>query len=214
MMAHACLRKICATSLQSSEFLTLMADETTDASNKEQLVVVFRCVNDDLEELEQFVGLYQLEATIANIIVTVLKDVMLALNLDIHALRGGASVMFGAKTGVAKQIMVEEPHALFTHCYGQSLNLAVSDSIRRVTMMKDAMDTTSEIYKLIKFSPKRESIFLKLKKELEPGSPGIRVLCPTRWTVSANALKSVLDKYTVLQQLWQTIYDQINDTEV
>lgn len=39
LMAHACLRRISA-ELQHTEFHTMMTDETTDASNKEQLVIV------------------------------------------------------------------------------------------------------------------------------------------------------------------------------
>ena len=38
VMSHSVLRKL-ATSLQSSKFLTVMADETADISNKEQVVI-------------------------------------------------------------------------------------------------------------------------------------------------------------------------------
>ena len=58
---------------------------------------------------------------------------------------------------VAKSIMDEEPRAVYTHCYGHSLNLAASDAIRNSKLMKDALDTTHEITKLIKFSPRREA---------------------------------------------------------
>ena len=53
-----------------------------------------------------------------------------------------------------------------------------------------------------KYSPKRDAMFSKLKDELQPECPGIRVLYPTRWTVRADSLKSVLDNYTILQHLW------------
>ena len=46
--------------------------------------------------------------------------------------------------------------------------------------MSDALDTTNEIHvsKLLKHSPKRDSVFEKLKKELAPDVPGFRVPCP------------------------------------
>lgn len=72
---------------------------------------------------------------------------------------------------------------------------------------------THKFCKLIKFSPKRASVFQKLKAEIQPGSPGVRVLCPTHWTVWADALKSVNDNYTVLQELWELCYDEVKDTE-
>ena len=38
--------------------------------------------------------------------------------------------------------MDEEPRAVYTHCYGQSLNLAASEAITNSKLMKDALDTT------------------------------------------------------------------------
>ena len=65
--------------------------------------------------------------------------------------------MSGAKKGVAKNIKSDEPRAFFTHCYGHSLNLAASDSMKTSRIMKDALETTHEITKLIKHSPKRDA---------------------------------------------------------
>ena len=64
--------------------------------------------------------------------------------------------------------------------------------------MKSALDVMAEISKLIKKSLKRDSLFQGLKSDLAPDSPGFRVLGPTRWTVSAASLQSVLDNYDVL----------------
>ena len=98
--------------------------------------------------------------------------------------------------------------------HGHALNLVASDTIKGVTVLKNAMDTTHELSKLIKFSPKRDAAFHKLKAEIQPGSPGVRVLCPTRWTVRADALKSVIDNYAILQDLWEVCYDDAKDTEI
>lgn len=83
------------------------------------------------------------------------------------------------------KIMEAEHRALYTHCYGHSLNLGIQDSIKYIKIMEDTLDTTYEITKLIKKSPKREVIFKKFKDDITAGSPGIRTLCPTRWTVRA-----------------------------
>ena len=47
IMAQAILRRL-VRRIQSSVFFTLMVDETTDISNREQVVLVFRWVEDDL----------------------------------------------------------------------------------------------------------------------------------------------------------------------
>ena len=114
--------------------------------------------------------------------------------------------------GVAAHIVSAEPRALFTHCYGHALNLAASDSVKKCKTVKDAMGATFEISKLIKYSPKYDVMFVKLKSELSPDSPGFRVLCPTQWTVRADSLHSVLDNYTALQHLWDKCLETRLDT--
>ena len=108
------------------------------------------------------------------------------MHLKIENCRGqcydGTANITGAKKGVATQLRQTEPRALLTHCYGHALNLAVSETIRTSKVMKDALDTTFKISKLIKLSPKTGSLFEKLKSDLSPGVPGFRTICPTRWT--------------------------------
>ena len=102
---------------------------------------------------------------------------------------------------------------MYTHCYGHSLNLAIGTSIKQSKVMRDALDTTLIISQLIKYSPKRDTHFEVLKRELAPDTPGLRVLCPTRWTVRAQSLETVLKNYTVLQELWIDYEDFVKDAD-
>ena len=191
LMGHQVLRDI-AGDLQKSSFLTVMADETTDTSNHEQVTLVLRHVTKELEVHEEFVGLYHTASIDAVTLTTVIKDSLIRLNLPFDKLRGqcydGASAMSSSKHGVAKRIADLEPRAVYTHCYGHALNLAAGDTLKQCKLMKDSLETTREITKLIKYSPRRDGIFQRLKETLPMGhTPGIRVLCPTRWTVRAVA---------------------------
>jgi len=53
--------------------------------------------------------------------------------------------MSGTKSGVAKQICDIKSRAVFTHCYGNSLNSAASDVLKQSKLMKDALDITHKI---------------------------------------------------------------------
>ena len=86
------------------------------------------------------------------------------------------------------RIMSEQPKALYSHCYGHSLNLACQDGIKNIKLLENTLDTVYEITKLIKCSPKPDVLIKKIKDEVTLGAPGVRVLCPTRWTVRAEAL--------------------------
>ena len=80
-------------------------------------------------------------------------------------------------------------------------------------MLKSSLETTFEITKLLKYSPRRKNLFNDIKEEMEPGSPGIRSLCPTRWTVRADAMQSIIKNYKILQELWEQAADVARDTE-
>lgn len=89
--------------------------------------------------------------------------------------------MSGVKNGVAAQNSFEEKRAIYTHCCGDSLNLAVNNCIKKCRVCSDALDAALEITKLIKFSSKRDSTFSHIREESEEEyGPGIRKFCPTR----------------------------------
>ena len=125
----------------------------------------------------------------------------------------GASSMASSRSGVAKRVSELEPRALFTHCYGHALNLAACDTIKSMKVMKDALETTHEATKLIKYSPRREGIFQQIKSLSASSSPVIRVLCPTRWTVRAEALSSIINNFECLQRTWEEAVEVVRDTE-
>ncbi len=114
----------------------------------------------------------------------------------------------------AEEIKAIEPKALYLHCCGHSLNLAVSDTVKEVKPMSDALDHSLKICKLIKFSPRRDALFKKLKEELSPHVLGLRTLCPTRWTVCGNSLESVRRNYTTLFALWEEAIDIVKLSDV
>ena len=217
LMAQQILRHR-AKQIQDSVFFTIMVDETTDSSNKEQVVLVFRWVDEDLVAHEEFAGLYLTERITSAAIVAIIEDTILRMNFKLEHCRGqcydGASTMRGVKNGVSTIIASKESRAIFTHCYGHALNLGVGDTIKQCQLMKSALEVVTEISKLIKKSPKRDSAFQKVKSELAPDTPGFRVLCPTRWTVRAASLQSVLDNYEVLFRVWNDALSSKLDFEM
>jgi hypothetical protein len=88
------------------------------------------------------------------------------------------------------------------------VNLATGDCIRNNRILQDALDNAFEIIKLIKKSPKREAIFKRMKKEFGDTSTGIRSLCPTRWTVKANSILSIIENYLLLIKTFKEDLEQ------
>jgi hypothetical protein len=91
--------------------------------------------------------------------------------------------------------------------------LAAADTIKQNKLLCDALDITSEISKLLKYSTRRDSLFETLKQQLAPDVLDFRTLCPTRWTVKASSLDSVLKNYRVFQALWEEAKEIALDSE-
>jgi len=78
---------------------------------------------------EKFIGFVKLQRVrandIANAIITTLED----LKLSLMHLQGqgydGAANMRGQKSGVQNLMCDQQPKAMYTHCAGPSLNLAI-----------------------------------------------------------------------------------------
>ena len=79
---------------------------------------------------------------------SIVKDTLLRLNLCLSRFHGQCYDVAGSRNGLKTQILQEELHALFTHCYGHLLNLAVADAIKNLSFLQSNMDTTFEISKL------------------------------------------------------------------
>lgn len=120
-MASTILQDISAT-IKNAHFYCIMADKVTDSSNKEQVVLWFRHVDE-----KGLVGLYQVNSVKHN---AVLKD-----NI-ISNCRGqghdGAANTADIRNGVAAQIYrKDQPQAMHSHCYGHALNLAASETAKK-----------------------------------------------------------------------------------
>ena len=89
--------------ISGCKFFSIIADEGTDVSNKEQLSFCLRTVDQDLNPSEDFIGFYELENIKSDTIVRVMKDILIRTHLSLDNCRGqtydGASNMMGKKSG-------------------------------------------------------------------------------------------------------------------
>jgi len=84
LMANCVLDEV-SSNIQKPAFFSLMADETTDAANKEQLVTVYCWVDDELVAHKELVGLRDLKKADAR---SIFHELTKDLHLDVHRMRG------------------------------------------------------------------------------------------------------------------------------
>ena len=122
--------------------------------------------------MKYIVGLYHVDDITTDTIVHALKDTA-SLILSMSMCQAQCYDRAANMKKVATEIKSTEPCALYLHCFGHSLNLAVSDTFKTVKCMCDVMDMVLEICKLLKYSPQRNAIFHKLHQQISPEVPGM-----------------------------------------
>lgn len=201
IMAHQLLREL-LTNIKAAEHFALIGDETRDVSGKEQFAISIRWVTQDYVINEDLITLAEVEQTDGATLTSTLKNVLICNGLQISKCHGqaydGASNMSGHLNGVAARIQKEQPKAHYVHCVAHSLNLCLQDCGQNCITIREALTVTTELASIIRASPKRLGQFRHLQEELSPGLPGLKPLCPTRWTVRTEAIHAVIMNYSVL----------------
>ena len=201
IMAHKVLRQILS-EIREAEWFAIIGDETRDVSGAEQFALSIRWVDCDYTVYEDLIGLIEVDKTDAVTLTGVIKDALLRMMIPLNQCRGqafdGASNMAGHLNGVAARIIKESPKAHYVHCLAHSLNLCLQDCARACQTIKESLLLVSELSTLIRASPKRLALFKSIQQQFSVQAPGIKPLCPTRWTVRTGAIDSILQNYSAI----------------
>ena len=123
--------------------------------------------------------------------------------------------MSGHLSGVATRIQQDVPAALFVHCLAHCTNLVLQTIGRKCVPVRDALDLIIELTQLIRYSPKRSSLFQGLQAQLSQDSShkaqSLKPLCPTRWTVRTATFQSIVSNYTILCEALEEINAECHD---
>ncbi|KAL4153204.1 hypothetical protein QTP88_001037 [Uroleucon formosanum] len=115
------------TEINQADFLSIIADETTDVSNYFQMSIVFRYLLTDGSPVERFWGFFNPTGhdakCLSECIKSILQDVLTDKNKLITQSYDGANVMSGHISGVQTFIKSKYPNAHYVHCYAHQLNL-------------------------------------------------------------------------------------------
>ena len=99
-----------------------------------------------------------------------MNDVLVRCTLSITQCRGqaydGASKMSGIRNGAQALFKKDEPRALYVHCLAHSLNLCVQDVSKMCKLLRNTLNFIHDLVQLIKFSPKRLTLFENLKSDV------------------------------------------------
>lgn len=143
-----------------------------------------------LEVMTQFLGFYNAPDSTAEILTKVIKDILLRLQLPLEHLQefcfDGASNMSGRISGVQARLKKDCKDALYVHCSNHSLDLALQQVGREITIVADTLVFFRKVSNTMRESAKSQSLFRGM---FEDGAVRLLGLCLTRWCVRVSAIK-------------------------
>ena len=199
-------------SCNNSKFSTLIADETTDTSTREQVSVCLRYLERDpisnkISIKEDFLDFVMATSTTGEHLAELLIETLNNAGINTMNMRAqgydGAANMSGKYNGVQARILQIVPGAMYVHCKSHCLNLAIVHSCKD-TSVRNVMSTVQEVAFSFDYSSKKLQAFYQeldsdaTTKENMDKRTKLRTLCETRWTSRTNALYTFKTSFPVV----------------
>ena len=169
------VRQSIISSVKAAKWFSVIADEVTDVSNKEQLSIVLRYVDSTtLLVREDLVGFVECDTSIswcalAAMITSTLEELGLDLEHLCRQAYDGAGNMAGSVRATAALICGQHPLAMYLHCSCHCLNLAVVKS-PEVASVRNMMAVVGRVYQFFSAHLKRQGAFEKAIFGRQPSS--------------------------------------------
>ncbi len=153
-----------------NDYWSMIADETTDFSNIEQLTFVIRSVDDNLVISERFFGFWSVPDTCSATLFKQVKAIVYEYGLNAQHLVAtgfdGAANMIGSKSGLCTLIKNNlSSKSIYIHCYCHKLNLALESACTRNEAVLEVINLVKALHSYVEGSAKRHHPFQNLQDE-------------------------------------------------
>lgn len=185
------------------DYVSIIADETTDSACQFQLVTILRYVKNGLpvERFWKFVlpdG--HNSASLATCILNELDSLLHANpNKLIAQSYDGAAVMSGSINGVQKKIRDKYPYANFVHCYAHQANLILEKATSVNKNVRIFFANLTGLCAFFSTSPQRTKVLESIVQKRLPRA------CPTRWNFQSRGIHTVYENRADLIQVMDVI---------
>ena len=140
--------------VRESRWYGIIIDETSDISRDEQVSFCLSYLANGTKK-EAFVGFHSTKTTDGEALYKLVKEVMNNLQLELQNIVGecfdGASNMSGVNKGLSARMKECSPLAIYVHCYGHLLNLALQDTLTTVEPLRNTLGTIQSLYNFFFF---------------------------------------------------------------
>ena len=185
--------------IRESKYFSVIADEAADISNKENLSIVVRFVDNNQTICEEFAGFHLCEEgttglAIKNLIINAATELGISMNDCGGQCYDGAGNMAGRLNGASSLIKADHDKAIYVHCMNHRLNLCIADTCS-LPLVREMMATVRKLSEFFNNSPKRQQYLIKSIKELLPDNNHQVLInvCRTRWVARIDGMDRIVE---------------------
>ena len=195
--------------INDAQYFSILCDEASDTSNKEQLLFFLRHVDKKGEIYEDFLKLVHCKSGLTDKdLFTGVVDTPNEPRRDQKICRGqgydGAWAESGVANGLSALILKDNEEALYTHGAKHRLSLAISTSCK-ITRIRNLMNTIKEITYFYNFPPIRSENLQPIIKNASQNKGKAKVfdVCCTRWVTRIDGLDVFEDILIYIIQIFE-----------
>lgn len=196
------------------KFFSILADESSDVSKKEQLSFSVRTCNDNYEVSEDFVGIFECSQGLSSeALLHYTKDILLRCGMDGNRMAAMGFDGAAAMKSLARMLQADvAPNAIYVHCFAHCNELIVQDATKQSNLLSTSLDLCQSLYAIVGAYPKRILLFEEIQKDFqnERDTTDYKVLrlqslSATRWTTRVKAADVIFEKSAELRKTLETL---------
>ncbi|XP_052085604.1 zinc finger protein 862-like [Mytilus californianus] len=182
--------------ISKSPYVTILADESTDISNRKKITINARIINPETSIPETvFLRDKSYADGTGEGLTSVIIEEMAKHKITNDKLIGfgsdGATVMSGSDKGVKGRLMELNPHMVHIHCMAHRLALCTSQAAEGVPLMKHYQEWLTSVFYYFKASPTREGELHEVQSVLNLPILKCKEIHAVRWLSCFEAVQAV-----------------------
>ncbi|KAK9079744.1 hypothetical protein SSX86_001417 [Deinandra increscens subsp. villosa] len=213
------------------DVFSLLVDESSDVSKKEQMAIVLRYVDTHGLVKERFVGLVHVMETTSLALKNAVDTFFAKYGLSIKKLRGqgydGANNMRGEFNGLKAKILQENSSTYYVHCFAHQLQLVVVAVAKKHLGVVNFFDSLCILMNVVCSSCKRTGILQKndkerMQDEIRSGILGtgsglnqeLSFVRPgdTRWNSHYRTLTRLIDMFSSIVKVLEYVQEECDNS--